>query len=234
MRDFFLSVSTDGSLIVNWEFLDSNTFQKTDSSLLLTQGFLSPELSNKIYITERSNISHTKNLHSSKNELKYSTKSLTPCTQEIVDIFNSPRFLNYLESWFGFKHESLEADHSLVGGGIHCSFEGQFLKPHLDFTYSPSNCKKRVLNLLVYLNTEWTSQQGGVITFSRKVNLRKPYLPSIQSKVVPNCSQAIFRTDNGIWHGVSKVKSDYPRILWPFIIMRKEFGFNFQAILLVE
>ena len=49
MRDFFLSVSTDGSLIVNWEFLDSNTFQKTDSSLLLTQGFLSPELSNKIY-----------------------------------------------------------------------------------------------------------------------------------------------------------------------------------------
>ena len=73
---------------------------------------------------------------------------------------------------------------------------------------------------------------GGVITFSRKVNLRKPYLPSIQSKVVPNCSQAIFRTDNGIWHGVSKVKSDYPRIsLALYYYEKRSLASIFKAIL---
>ena len=120
----------------------------------------------------------------------------------------------------------------MVGGGIHCSFNGQFLKPHLDFTYNPANCKKRVLNLLVYLNTCWSKKSGGIITFSRKNYPRDMGLTPIQLKVVPESTQAVFRTDNGIWHGVSVVKSQTPRIsLALYYYEKRSFKSIVQAVL---
>ena len=84
--------------------------------------------------------------------------------KEIIKNLNNKKFLNILEKKFNLTN--LEPDWSLTGGGMHQSFRGGFLKVHSDFIYKRKSKQKRVINLLLYLNSNWkedgTVQLNGI------------------------------------------------------------------------
>ena len=114
--------------------------------------------------------------------------------KKIIYFFYSINFINILEKKFNLKN--VEPDWNLHGGGLHESFNGGFLKIHSDFLYMRKSKLRRVLNLLLYLNSNWQKNWGGSIEFwDRKMkSVRKSFLPSINRAV-------IFRTDKDSNHG---------------------------------
>ena len=59
---------------------------------------------------------------------------------------------------------------------MHQSFTGGFLKVHSDFIYKRKSKQKRVLNLLLYLNSNWREEWSGSIElWDQNVNNKKSY-----------------------------------------------------------
>ena len=81
--------------------------------------------------------------------------------KKIINILYSDKFLKILEN--KFKLSNLEPDWDLIGGGMHQSFNGGFLKVHSDFIYKRKSKQKRVINLLLYLNSNWKEEGNGSI-----------------------------------------------------------------------
>ena len=78
--------------------------------------------------------------------------------KKIIDFFYSKNFINILEKKFNLKN--IEADWTLHDGGLHESFNSGFLKVHSDFIYMRKSKLRRVLNLLLYLNSNWQKKLG--------------------------------------------------------------------------
>ena len=112
----------------------------------------------------------------------------------IVNFFYSRDFIGILEKKFDLKN--VVADWTLHGGGLHESFNGGFLKVHSDFIYMRKSKLKRVLNLLLYLNSNWKEEWHGSIELWDKhmKSMKKSLLPEINNVV-------IFRTDHESNHG---------------------------------
>jgi 2OG-Fe(II) oxygenase superfamily len=89
-----------------------------------------------------------------------SERSLIPVALlELIDHLSSPRALAAIEKITGI--EQLLPDPYLNGGGLHCSGPGGVLVPHTDFHVYPKLSLFRRVNLLLYLNEDWTSADGG-------------------------------------------------------------------------
>ena len=114
--------------------------------------------------------------------------------KEIINFLYSQDFVNILEKKFQLK--DLLPDWKLFGGGLHQSFNGGFLKVHSDFIYMRKSKLKRRLNLLLYLNSNWDENWGGLLEFwDEKMN----FAPK---KIAPKLNNAvIFRTDLNSNHG---------------------------------
>ena len=104
--------------------------------------------------------------------------------KKIIDFLYSKNFINILEKKFNLKN--VEPDWSLFGGGLHESFNGGFLKIHSDFIYMRESKLRRVLNLLLYLNSNWQKNWGGSIELWDKEmkSSRKSVLPEINKAVI--------------------------------------------------
>ena len=114
--------------------------------------------------------------------------------KKIIGFFYSEDFLKVLEKKFDLRN--VEADWGLHGGGMHESFKGGFLKVHSDFLYKRKSKRKRVLNILLYLNSNWQKNWGGSIELWDKDMrfVKKSVLPELNNAV-------IFRTDTISNHG---------------------------------
>ncbi len=86
-------------------------------------------------------------------------KRKLPITSLIMGYLNSPQFIKYLEELTG--HPKLFRDPILTGGGIHRIKKGGKLSVHVDYNEHPISGKKRVLNLLIYLNEFWQKEWEG-------------------------------------------------------------------------
>ena len=86
--------------------------------------------------------------------------------QRIVSECMQPPFLSFLEGVSGVKQ--LTVDPYLNGGGLHCSGPGGVLRPHTDFHFNDDLNLYRMLNVLIYLNDGWTSEDGGNLELYRK------------------------------------------------------------------
>jgi len=84
---------------------------------------------------------------------------LGPFTRHMFNEFNSSRFLRFLEGVTGIDH--LISDPHLMGGGVHETVRGGFLKVHADFNWEPKLRLDRRLNVILYLNEEWDEAWGG-------------------------------------------------------------------------
>jgi Rps23 Pro-64 3,4-dihydroxylase Tpa1-like proline 4-hydroxylase len=115
-------------------------------------------------------------------------------TKEIISFFYSNNFLEFLNK--KFKFNNIVPDWRLWGGGMHTSRKGGHLTVHSDFIYQRKTNTKRVLNLLLYLNSDWENDWGGHIELWNKNMTKKE---KQLSPLINNC--LIFRTDKDSNHG---------------------------------
>ena len=80
-------------------------------------------------------------------------------TRHFLYALNSRTFIAWLEELTGIK--GLIADTEFFGGGLHATLPGGRLEVHADFNKHLRNGLDRRLNLLLYLNRDWSQDWGG-------------------------------------------------------------------------
>lgn len=117
-----------------------------------------------------------------------------PCTRQLVQQFNSGTFIRFLEHLTGIK--GLIPDPHYLGGGLHQTFRGGFLKIHTDFSWYPELKLRRRLNVLLYLNQDWKEEYGG------HVELWDKQMSNCVVKALPLFNRCVvFSTDRFSYHG---------------------------------
>jgi hypothetical protein len=94
-----------------------------------------------------------------------------------------------LEKAFGIPDLHMET----IGGGYHCIEPGGYLQMHADFNRSPMTRNYRRLNLLIYLNDDWTDP-GGCLELWSDRGQEVVVKPEFNRTVV-------FETSDHSWHG---------------------------------
>ena len=89
----------------------------------------------------------------------YATSKVTDRIRLFLDSLNRFETLLFLEQLTGI--EGLIPDPYFGGGGLHQIEPGGFLKMHVDFNRHPKLHLDRRLNMLVYLNRNWSPAYGG-------------------------------------------------------------------------
>jgi Rps23 Pro-64 3,4-dihydroxylase Tpa1-like proline 4-hydroxylase len=118
--------------------------------------------------------------------------------RDVIRDLSSPRFLRFLEAVTGI--DRLLPDPHLEGGGLHCIGPGGQLAPHTDFHLHEGLALYRRLNLLVYLNADWSPDDGGQVVLSHPDALHDGL------EVEPTWGTAVlFETDDDSVHGVRPV-----------------------------
>ncbi|MDN3664285.1 2OG-Fe(II) oxygenase [Algibacter miyuki] len=114
---------------------------------------------------------------------------------DIIKEFNSLTFVEYLENLTGIKN--LLPDTTIEGGGIHQSENKGFLNIHADFTVHPhKKTWRRRVNVLIYLNKNWSSSYGGALELWEKD------MSSCTVSIAPIFNRiVIFNTDEDSYHG---------------------------------
>lgn len=114
--------------------------------------------------------------------------------KKIISFFQSKEFIKLLEKKFNLSN--VKPDWTLWGGGMHSSKTGGNLKVHSDFIYLRKKNTKRVLNLLLYLNSDWKKEwKGDLELWDKKMTKKVRELSPVLNNVV------IFRTDKDSNHG---------------------------------
>lgn len=119
---------------------------------------------------------------------------MPPAVRELIDTCHHRSFIKFLEDMTG--ESDLVGDPQLVGGGIHSSTTGGFLKVHADFNWNEQLGLYRRLNLLIYLNSGWEESWGGSLElWSRDMSRKEVSIAPFFNTV------AIFSTDESSYHG---------------------------------
>ena len=88
---------------------------------------------------------------------------LPPLYRRMLREFNGRQFLLFAETLTGI--DNLLPDPYFIGGGIHLSGPGDFLKIHADFNWHHKLQAHRRVNALLYLSEDWDESWGGAIEF---------------------------------------------------------------------
>lgn len=121
-------------------------------------------------------------------------ENMAPLHRQFFEEINSQEMCKYLETMTGIA--PLIADDDLMGGGLHETRSGGFLRVHTDFNMHPKLKLNRRLNLLLYLNPRWDDAWNGHIELWDE-EVSAPYL-----KLQPIKNRAlIFETNEGSYHG---------------------------------
>jgi len=105
-----------------------------------------------------------------------------------------PTFLKFLENLTGIN--SLIPDPYFFGGGLHSVGNGGRLAIHADYNKHFKFKLDRRLNLLVYLNKDWTEANGGCL------ELWDQHMTNCVRKVLPVFNRTvIFSTSSNSFHG---------------------------------
>lgn len=114
--------------------------------------------------------------------------------RNLVTELNSPAVLRFLQAMTGIK--GLIADPYYAGGGLHETKSGGHLGVHADFNLHKPLKLERRLNLLVYLNDDWSEDWGG------QLELWDQKMESCQHRITPLIGRAVvFNTSLDSFHG---------------------------------
>ena len=115
---------------------------------------------------------------------------------EVINGLNADEFVQNLQDLTGTR--GLEADHSLIGGGLHCIPRGGHLGIHEDFNMANYGGRKmqRKINVLLFLNDGWRDSYGGHLELWDKTMRKCHY------KILPKWNRlVIFDTSKNSNHG---------------------------------
>lgn len=119
---------------------------------------------------------------------------MSPSVRSLFYSFNSRPFLKFLENLTGIK--GLIPDPYYLGGGFHEIKQGGHLSVHADFNHHTRLDLERRINVLIYLNRDWSEDYGGQIElWDRKMKNR------VVSKTPDFNRCVIFNTDSDSYHG---------------------------------
>lgn len=125
----------------------------------------------------------------SKHELQ-----MGEATRLLLYQLNSSVFINFIESLTGI--DGIIPDPHFEGGGLHQITRGGYLKMHVDFNWHSKLRLDRRLNLLLYLNKDWTEEYGGHLELWDKDMIQ------CQKKILPIFNRCvIFNTTDFSYHG---------------------------------
>lgn len=131
------------------------------------------------------------------NKLEMAKRDAMPeALQRVVDMLNGPA-LEKVRKLTGF--DDLASDPSLYGGGLNLVPPGGFLKAHADFNTHEG--RYRTVNVIVYLNRDWQSGDGGELELWADGKVAKKIEPIFNRAVV-------FTTNQAAVHGYSPVKKE--------------------------
>jgi len=123
-----------------------------------------------------------------------------PLFQDIIfEHLQSDRLLNWLGRVTGIKN--LKADEQLYASGLAQGANGSFLNVHLDNSSHPVNPWFRRLNLILYLNPNWSEEKGGQLEFWRDDMKESTSILPVLNRM------ALFATDKRSWHGYRHVNT---------------------------
>lgn len=125
---------------------------------------------------------------------------LSSSFSQLDELIQTTAFLRFVGVLTGI--EGLRYDPYYFGGGTHENRHGQDLDPHIDFNRHPVERWHRRLNLILYLNSMWQDEWGGLLEIHRD-----PYAPDNQIKTIAPIFNrcVIFETNEISWHGFSKI-----------------------------
>lgn len=107
---------------------------------------------------------------------------------------NSEPFLAFLTAMTGI--EGLVPDPGFVGGGLHETLAGGHLSVHADFNIHSALKLERRLNLLVYLNEDWSPDYGGELElWDKKMRAAAVSIAPVMGRAV------VFNTTLQSFHG---------------------------------
>jgi hypothetical protein len=121
-----------------------------------------------------------------------------PAVRELSDFLASPAFLADLSALTAIPN--LLADEQLLGGGMHITGPHGRLDVHVDFNRGIGDLYRR-LNLLLYLNPDWSESWGGQIElWDNGVRHCRVSLAPVLARCV------IFETSEISFHGVAPLR----------------------------
>jgi Rps23 Pro-64 3,4-dihydroxylase Tpa1-like proline 4-hydroxylase len=119
---------------------------------------------------------------------------LGEATRILLYQLNSSTFISFLEKLTSI--EGLIPDPHFAGGGLHQIEPGGYLKMHVDFNRHPKMRLDRRLNLLLYLNKDWSENYGG------HLQLWDKDMTQCEEKILPIFNRCvIFNTTDFSYHG---------------------------------
>lgn len=125
--------------------------------------------------------------------------AMGPTARQVVAELNDGTMLDVLATLTGI--EDLRADPALEGGGFSEVDRDGYVNVHADFlSHSRERTWTRRLNLIVFLNENWSEKDGGALElWDRQVK-------TAEQRIVPTFNRAIlFTTTEEAFHGVETV-----------------------------
>lgn len=121
-------------------------------------------------------------------------EALPPVLRELLHFFNSAVILEFLERLTGIT--ALIPDPYFAGGGLHEIEPGGWLDIHADFNNYERLRLDRRLNLLLYLNRDWSDEYGG------HLELWDRGMTQCIKKILPVFNRCVvFNTTDDAFHG---------------------------------
>lgn len=115
-------------------------------------------------------------------------------TRQMYWELNSYQFMDFLKRLTGIDY--LLPDPYLYGGGIHETRSGGFLVLHADFNKQRELGLDRRLNIIIYLNSSWSDEYGGLLQLWQRDQ------SACVKAIRPLAGRAvIFATESDTWHG---------------------------------
>jgi hypothetical protein len=91
-------------------------------------------------------------------KMSFSPEILPPYARQLFYSFNSRPFIQVLENICGIS--GLIPDPYFQGGGLHQIADGGHLSVHADFNHHAALNLERRINVLIYLNRDWSDEYG--------------------------------------------------------------------------
>lgn len=116
-----------------------------------------------------------------------------PATFELISYLNAGPFVSFLAKVTGIP--GLTSDPYLLGGGIHETQPGGYLKMHTDFNFHKLLQLDRRVNAILFLNRDWHPSWGGELVLSDTAMAKTLTVAPIFNRLV------IFNTNDHSFHG---------------------------------